>query len=817
MISLKKHDHNIDGGWIIAPQTNNEIVKEVLSTNTFIGIDFGTSTTVASYMLIDKRGGVNLDTFKLEQPTQYGGTCTHELVNSVLAWQENKLLFGHDAYAIKQNLFEGANLFSSFKMLLGVDVGPTYPETRLSNKYNTPYVIEYASDAARIFFELLLTAIKKEVEHNHFSDNLIYSISVPASFEANQRQDLVKIINDAGYPVSESCLIDEPNAAFLSYAYQCTKEETKPKFLELLIAKKLVNVLVYDFGAGTCDISILEIKTLEGSFTSRNRAISRFTALGGDDFDREIARKHLLEQLLKSQPDYQPTLNHINEKLIPRLMPAAERLKIEIIKYISDRNISTTEATLKLENKYFTTLSVKPFKMLNNLLSLPQPTLSLHELAVIMDEYTSTYDQVLHYNKKHVFAPVDEAMSKIGMKYNELDAVLFIGGSSENPLVRQAVMRPLPESVLEIVPKNLQTHVSLGACLHSFFYNGMHKDLIKPITPEDIYVIVIGGIKKLIPASTEVPTENDFIISLSVAKENQTVIELPFCAGNKNKILGNLIINSKTKGGFKINSDVIVNASITHDKLLKIEVEIYHNNELLEKTTTALLNPLANKELTDNEKSLLQAKQKFNLALLKYGATNMPASAVIDYAIAAERAGAFEIAADMFSTVERIDPKLDYSTNIAYNYSRVGKIEKAELWFRTAYRRKQNALTCYNLSLYETDQRKISLLRESLEHDPTYTSSLYQLGTALYNQNSPEGMAILKKYAELIKKEIKSPYIAIYALHNTIQCAMILNDTDLKEKAEARIKDFNEIIDKTGPYKTSNILSDIDQTTQTKV
>ena len=124
--------------------------------------------------------------------------------------------------------------------------------------------------------------------------------------------------------VSNSMLIDEPNAAFISYISH-DYEAKKINLQEGRIPK----VLVFDFGAGTCDISILELSVGTKGLTTRNISISQFQELGGSDIDRYIAWNILLPNLLeqngKTEDDY--TTRQL-EVIVTQLFGIAEKLKI---------------------------------------------------------------------------------------------------------------------------------------------------------------------------------------------------------------------------------------------------------------------------------------------------------------------------------------------------------------------------------------------------------------------------------------------------------------------------------------------------------
>ncbi|MDR1872332.1 MAG: Hsp70 family protein [Deltaproteobacteria bacterium] len=745
MIKLKKAENVLP-----APLAIDKDIQKALKNALYVGIDFGTSNTVVSYLSYNPQNRLIAQPFALAQPTIEGEPAVLELVNSVLAYRPPKLLFGREAYNLRTDLFEGKNCFSSFKMRLGLDEGPSYPETVLSKAAKGPYVIETATDATREFFIGLYASIKSAVKKLGLPEKIYFAVSVPASFEANQRRDLLTAINEAGFPVDESCLIDEPNAAFLSYFFATYIDPQDNDLTHLLTTKKKANILIYDFGAGTCDVSILEIKfdQKKSFFTSRNMAISRFTALGGDDLDRAISQEILIPQLLRSNPEYQPLGRHIAEKLVPRLMPVAERLKVIAMEYLTLRNLTTLKDIRLHEPVTFATQGIKPFKINSNCLSLPNPKLTLEELGRIHQEFV--VKKTTKYQPLHVFGPIDDALMKAQISPDQLDFLIFIGGSSHNPLVRQAILSELPSNIEVIIPADLQRHVSIGASYHSLYYHALKIDMIKPITPETIFVITKDEkLKELIPASTPVPTEKEYLTRLKVPEDRQAMIELPICVGSAAKLLGVLQIPAPTFQGFPEKAEVEVTAAITQEKSLKIDVEV-----LGLKIPTVFLNPLANRPLTEVEQTFLAAKKLYNIALLESGG-RPPVATLLNYAHAAIKAKDYQTAVDTLITACRLDPKLDKATDIAYCYAQLGNVKRTNDWTARAYDQKKNYLTAYNLAVDKDGQEKITLLRESLSYNSDFTYALYDLGMELYINDNPEHQIHLNKFTQLVKEDIK--------------------------------------------------------------
>jgi molecular chaperone DnaK (HSP70) len=777
-------DETSSGNWMVSTSTPDEDVARAIGTRTYIGIDFGTSTTVVSAVRLEHPERMATRTLPISQPAALGESISHHLVNTVLAWHNGRILFGRDAYRLRQQLFEGRSVFSSFKMRLGIDIGPTYPETAL-RRGASAIKIENAKDATREFFKLLRAGISAAIQAQNLPPDIKFAVSVPASFEANQRRDLVQCMIDAGFSDHDICLVDEPNAAFLSFLHASAHGEAEPALIDR-VRHGGANILVYDFGAGTCDVSILEVDVSDRGVRSRNLAISRFTALGGDDIDRAIARKVLLPQLMASSQNFSPEFRDIEERLIPRLQPTAERLKLAAIEWLTSRDVTTLEGIRTNAAVRFRDQALPAFSIRGHSLTLNSPSITLNQLADAIEPFVSRYDPAV--STAHVFAPIANALEKSQLPAAKLDAVLFIGGSAANPVVRTAVMKHLPHTVRAIIPRDLRTHVSMGAALHSLGFHAFGMDLIRPITSEPIYVITKGGgLETAIPAGAEVPSSTPFVTRLRVERSGQTVVELPICVGSESKLLGLLRVESISAGGFDEDAEVIVRARITHEKLLDVEAEVAGL-----RTQAGLLNPLANRELSVAETRMLEAKQKFNQDLLE-SAGHPSVEVVLEYAQAAIEAEAFEVAADMYIAAERIDADQDHATNICYAYSRAGRHDLSNAWARTAYERDQHdAAAAYNLSCSVQGPEREELLRTSLRLDPDLWCALLALGRLLRGRGDPHGHVLLERAAAKMEADLNLHRLRRDQCQQLVTLSNELGRNNLAARARARLESLTE-------------------------
>ena len=719
---------------------NSQITRPTIDVfnTTFIGIDFGTSTTVVSVASIDmETKEILTNPIWLNQKLYDGAIMSSEKIPTVIAWHNQQLLVGKGAADLKYQLKKGINVWYSFKMELGEDLGSKYYNSELDRK--SDYPILNPKDAAKVFFQYLKAQIDRYIKINNLSSNVQFAVSIPASFEANQRKELIYALEQNGISINKQSLIDEPNAAFLSYV-QVSSFEKNPITIPDGDNPK---ILVFDFGAGTCDVSVLELgKDLKGIY-SKNLSISKFEKLGGDDIDRHIAINILFPQLLKesgmNKDDFRtPEKNRI----VSQLLKAAEQLKILICQNISLQTNNLILPASATSKDYVSVGNRIEIDSRKGLLTLTEPKLAYEEFNETMKAFLKSTSIVPFKTKiiedefATIFSPIQTALKKASLTKDEIDYVLFIGGSSKNPYVQAALKEYFKESEL-LVPRDLQTHVSSGAAIHSLVYNGFGKNIIQPITSEPFLVITKDETPKVIlKAGTHIPCELILIDDLVTSHDGQQAIELPICLGNVNKLLYNIKIVSGNLQGFKRNTQVKLELEITTDKLLIVRASAEGQQVLVEP-----INPFANKELSTEQRIVLKAERQANIEAEQNGGKPTKQGLETLYK-AYEKVGNDYRAAETLELLNELYPSIHNFNQIGVLYSSAGYNDKALEYYEKAYSANKNATTAFNYAFKfkNKDRTKFKeILEESLRLDPDKPHSLYELGRLLKKENNPEG------------------------------------------------------------------------------
>lgn len=688
----------------------------ITTTATYVGIDFGTSTTVVS-IASTQDGGRKIKTLpiKLTQILEDGTKYQSEKLPSVIAWFNGKLLVGEGASNLKYTLTKGKNIWFSFKMEIGEDLGAKYYNSEVGDMPGIK--IRNPKDCVRVFFMYLKMLITKYCQDNGLSENIHYAVSIPASFEANQRKELMEALETNGMTISKQSLIDEPNAAFISYVHD-SEDSEKPLLISPHYNSK---VLVFDFGGGTCDISILEIGKSATGLYSKNIAISKFTKLGGDDVDRYITYKYIMPRFFEYN-DVKAEDFRTKEKqfIATQLYKVAERLKILMSKRIANQMYqleipehyknSTERETINV------TVTVDTMKGTLTQGSFFLTTKELSETMQVFMKKSRLATQIKgqeDYN--NIFMPIESAIQKANVKRDEIDYVLLIGGSAQNPFIQETLKKDFEESQI-LVPQDLQTHVSKGAAIHSLLMNGMNRCIIQPITSEPILVITKDTHPRVImPAGSIIPSDTAIIDDLVTSRDRQDVIELPICVGNANKMLFNMRI--ELQGGVPVNTPVQLVCEFNADKLLLAQASCMGIQCRVEPQ-----NPFANKELTTEERIVLVAERQANLeAEQNHGTPTKNGLRKLREAYI--KAGNSFRAAETLELQTELYPSPDNYGQIAVLYWNAGVHDKAIEFNERAYENNPNSSTInFNLghSLMNRDPARAKKhIKRAYELNPT--------------------------------------------------------------------------------------------------
>ena len=343
-------------------------------------------------------------------------------------------------------------------------------------------------------------------------------ITVPAYFSDSQRKATKDAGEIAGLKVKR--IINEPTAAALAYGLNKKKDE---------------QIVVFDFGGGTFDVSVLEVS----KDTVEVKATGGDTHLGGDDFDQKIIA-WLIDEFKKDQGiDLSK-----DELALQRLKEGAEKAKHELS--------STVETEINIP---FVTTDASGPKHLNL-------KLTRAKLEELVGEYI---DQAIEKTK--------EVVKDSGFKVSDIDEIVLVGGQTRMPAIQEAAKKLFgKEAHKDINPDEV---VAVGAAAQAGIFQGDVKDvLLLDVTPLSLGLETLGSVMtKLVEKNTTIPVSKTQIFS--TAADNQPSVEIHALQGERpiagdNKTLGRFILDGippaprgvpQVEVSFDIDANGILNVS----------------------------------------------------------------------------------------------------------------------------------------------------------------------------------------------------------------------------------------------------------------
>ena len=672
-----------------------------------LGIDLGTTNSTVAEVNWAPGSEPVCKTLEIDQPTREG-MFTSPLVPSVVAVPPDKELWVGEgpkrlrAFSQESDLSFEKNLFYDTKNEMGLR--KTY--------YRAPESFNHASKIAGHILAFLKEGAEKASGHKYEH----ISVTVPASFQINQRRDTLLACQYAGLELRDDDLLDEPTAALIDYMQTVGLKK-------VLEHDEPVLCVVFDFGGGTCDVSVVEIAADKDTdkITMSQLSVSRYHRLGGGDIDAAIVHEHLIPMMLEENDLSPLDLTWAQKKrgLEPQLLGKAEALKIALCKEV-ERLIKFGKYEGSDKSEIVAKQPPVTCKLGKNQYSLNTPALSAGELEGILGPFLDRDFLFMKESEfrltQSVFAPLQDALDRAGKEQNEIDFCLMVGGSSLIPQVKDAVEQYFHKDVVGCFKDHLEMQIAVaqGAAWNALIKALTHRPIIEPVLHDGIALVTAEGkLNPLIPSKITLPFPKDgsyarekLFIPGGELPDNELRFEV--VSEEERQLIFNEIWTLPEEGSS--GDEITLEYRVTSGKQFECRAFLTKFPEsVLEKSVE---NPLVN-VLNPNEirVKIEEAEEKLRL---KGGGRASDREVFIElaewYAELGQREKALDYLRTALSRIQRPDPVILFMQGNYFNELR--DYERAEKAFREASRMMDWDGPLFNLSLSFYSRR---LYKEALE------------------------------------------------------------------------------------------------------
>lgn len=496
-----------------------------MKKNYYCAIDLGTTNTTLAFGMINPRTGkLDAKCMKLKMKLAEGGIGKKEVVPSCVLIDINdkgEIVPTVGPYAKHMNNITPQNVVISTKSEMGKNHTYEIEGKELSPVDISSYILDFVLKNAKEYFK-------------ERPDDIV--ITVPASFDSEMRTDTINAAKKVGIKVTEddgsyrNILLDEPRAALHNFINSLEKGELPETIIDINTPK---NVLVYDLGGGTLDVSLHKVwRNQNGEVQFEDYAISLHTLVGGDNFDK-LFTDYLYSRIENKISDITEAEK---ERCLSKLRILAENAKMDMTTQFFENKMMEIDNDIEME---ITQANIHDNIAIDELVTeeeYEEIVESLMGNEFTLDSVKDLEDGEI-MDSKNIIYPILDVLAKANEKAGEqvrVDAVLLNGGMTKLPLIQRRL-----ENFFKITPISLQDpdlSVALGGVYYHYnLHNGLKP---KTILNDSIGIEVDGGrVEHLAKAGVTLPYKSKVFDKFSIEREGVSRLDLPFYLGSRNDTL----------------------------------------------------------------------------------------------------------------------------------------------------------------------------------------------------------------------------------------------------------------------------------------